>query len=129
MDAFGHVNHANMVTLLEEARVGLLFGEAARQGAGGMADGVVVARLVVDYHAPLRADGSPVRIELVVSDVRAAAFTIDYTVHSGLSTSDTVTVTAETMMVPYNTSSARPRRLTDAERTFLTAWTTGDDGA
>ncbi|HEX4705043.1 MAG TPA: thioesterase family protein, partial [Pseudonocardiaceae bacterium] len=33
MDSFGHVNHANTVTLLEEARVDLLFGEGARHGA------------------------------------------------------------------------------------------------
>jgi len=48
MDAFGHVNHANTVTLLEEARVDLLFVEATRHGAAGMAEGVVVARLVDD---------------------------------------------------------------------------------
>jgi len=114
MDVFGHVNHANLVTLLEEARVPLLFEQA------GMGDGIVVARLVVDYHAPLRANGSPVRVEIGVSELRNASFTLDYTVHSGRSESDTVAATAQTMLVPYNIETQRPRRLTADERTFLT---------
>ncbi|MER2092284.1 MAG: acyl-CoA thioesterase [Saccharopolyspora rectivirgula] len=53
MDAFGHVNHAKTITLLEEARAQLLFTEAQRRGLRGMAEGMVVARVVVDYHTPL----------------------------------------------------------------------------
>jgi len=122
MDAFGHVNHANTVTLLEEARVDLLFNEAARQGAGGMTRGVVVARLVVDYHAPLVADGKTVRVAMTVREMRTAAFTLGYEVHSGPSADDPVAATAETLLVPYNTDSGRPRRLTEEERDFLAAY-------
>jgi acyl-CoA thioester hydrolase len=119
MDAYGHVNHANTVTLREEARLQLVFGEAARHGAGTMADGMVVARLVVDYHAPLVVDGGSVRVELTVRELRAASFCIDYVVHSGLDSSDAVVATAETMMVPYDVGTKRPRRVTEAEREFL----------
>jgi acyl-CoA thioester hydrolase len=122
MDAFGHVNHANTVTLLEEARVALLFGEAARVGASGMTKGVVVARLVVDYHAPLVADGGTVRVAMTVREMRTASFTLDYQVHSGSSVDDPVVATAETMLVPYDTVNGRPRRLTEEERDFLAAY-------
>lgn len=122
MDAFGHVNHANTVTLLEEARIDLLFVEASRHGAAGMADGVVVARLVVDYHAPLLANGAKVRVEMSVREMRRASFTLGYTVHSGLSREDPVVATAETMLVPYDMKLGRPRRLSEAERDFLAAW-------
>lgn len=122
MDAFGHVNHANTVTLLEEARVELLFGEAARLGASEMTRGVVVARLVVDYLAPLVANGKPVRVAMTVKDMRTAAFTIGYIVHSGPSEDDMVAATAETMLVPYDMENSRPRRLTEAERDFLAAY-------
>ena len=125
MDAYGHVNHANTVTLLEEARVDLLFGEAARHGAADMANGVVVARLVVDYHTPLVVDGASVRVEIVVRELRAASFTLDYTIHSGRRESDAVVATAETMLVPYNREAGRPRRLTDAERDFLAGYRAG----
>ena len=122
MDAFGHVNHANTVTLLEEARVDLLFGEAVRKGAGGMTRGVVVARLVVDYHAPLVANGGTVRVAMTVREMRPASFTLDYEVHSGPLDTDPVAATAETMLVPYDTASGRPRRLTEEERDFLAAY-------
>jgi acyl-CoA thioester hydrolase len=125
MDAYGHVNHANTVTLLEEARVDLLFGEAVRHGAADMAEGVVVARLVVDYHTPLVADGASVRVEIAVRELRAASFTLDYTIHSGRRESDAVVATAETMLVPYDRAKARPRRLTDAERDFLAGYRAG----
>jgi acyl-CoA thioester hydrolase len=125
MDVFGHVNHANMVTLLEEARVDLLFGEGGRQGAASMADGMVVARLAVDYHAPLVVDGAGVRIEITVRELRAASFTLDYTVYNGRKSSDTVVATAETLLVPYDVQATRPRRLTDAERDFLAGYRAG----
>ncbi|MFL6142485.1 MAG: acyl-CoA thioesterase [Labedaea sp.] len=122
MDAFGHVNHANTVTLLEEARIDLLFVEASRHGAAGIAKGVVVARLVVDYHAPLLATGTTVRVEMSVREMRNVSFTLDYTVHSGLAQDDPVVATAETMLVPYDLDLGRPRRLSEAERDFLAAW-------
>jgi acyl-CoA thioester hydrolase len=125
MDAFGHVNHANTVTLIEEARVDMLFGEAGRQGAVSMADGMVVARLVVDYLTPLTVDGSSVRIEVSVRELRAASFTLDYRLHSGRRESDAVVATAETLMVPYDLDAARPRRLTDTERDFLAGYRAG----
>src|ERR1700742_2409032 len=90
MDVFGHVNHANTVTLLEEARVELLFGGGARPGGARMAGVMVVARLVVDYHSPLVVDGSNVRIEIAVRELRAASFTLDYTVYNGRKSSDAV---------------------------------------
>jgi len=125
MDAFGHVNHASTVTLLEEARIDLLFDEAGRHGAAGMANGMVVARLVVDYHAPLVFDGASVRVAIVVRDLRAASFTLDYTVHNGRHESDAVVATAETLLVPYDREAARPRRLTEAERDFLAGYRAG----
>lgn len=130
MDAFGHVNHANTVTLLEEARIDLLFAEASRHGAADIAGGVVVARLVVDYHAPLLATGTTVRVEISVREMRPASFTLDYIVHSGLSQADTVVATAQTMLVPYDLKAGRPRRLSEAERDFLAAWkNTGSGGS
>jgi len=124
MDVYGHVNHANTVTLLEEARIALLFGEA------GIAKGVVVARIVVDYHAPLVADGGTVRVAVSLREMRHASFTLDYEVHSGPTADDPVAVTAETMLVPYDLGSNRPRRMSEAERDFLAAWrSNGSSGA
>jgi acyl-CoA thioester hydrolase len=128
MDTYGHVNHANTVTLLEEARIALLFGEGARHGAERLASGVLVARLVVDYHAPLVADGGSIRIAVSLREMRPASFTLDYEVHSGLSDDDPLAVTAETMLVSYDLANSRPRRMTEAERDFLAAWRSNGSG-
>lgn len=119
MDAFGHVNHARTVTLLEEARVQLLFAEADRRGLPGMADGVVVARAAVDYHSPVDHRQGPLQVRMSVRDLRAASFAIDY---AASARGGAQVATAETLMVPYDLSAARPRRLTGEERAFLAEW-------
>ncbi|GAB3505019.1 acyl-CoA thioesterase [Amycolatopsis cihanbeyliensis] len=130
MDVFGHVNHASIVTLLEEARVELLFGRAGAEGLTGLAKGVVVVRLSVDYRAPLVVDGGAVRVEMSLTELKSASFTLDYKVDGGQSDSDQVAVVARTVLAPYDVDGARPRRLADAEQRFLTQWLgEGESGA
>lgn len=119
MDAFGHVNHARTVTLLEEARVQLLFAEAGRRGLVGMAEGTVVARVAVDYHAPVDHREGPLRVSMWVRDLRAASFVLDY---SARVAGGARVASAETLMVPYDLGEGRPRRLTGEERAFLAGW-------
>ncbi|WP_024875915.1 acyl-CoA thioesterase [Saccharomonospora piscinae] len=130
MDAFGHVNHASLVTLLEEARVPLLFGDGTggtggtgTAPPGGLADfakGIVVVRLRVDYRAPIVVDGSAVRVEIALADLRHASFTLDYRVRGGSAAHDPLVATAATVLAPYDLDRGRPRRLTAAERALLT---------
>ncbi len=135
MDVFGHVNTARVVTLLEEARTGLLFGEGARGGAGSLADGVVVVELVVRYRQPLVYSAAPVRVRLWVSELRASSFSLNYTVTAADGTAaDGDAVTARTQLAAYDMAAQRPRRLTTGEREFLAAFRLtqpvqqGDDG-
>jgi acyl-CoA thioester hydrolase len=124
MDAFGHVNHARLVTLLEEARVPLLFGDtgASESSTGGIAQfakGIVVVRLHVDYRAPIVVDGGEIRVEIALADLKYASFTLDYRVRTGPSEEDPVAATATTVLAPYDLERGRPRRLTESERDFL----------
>ncbi|MEU6646953.1 thioesterase family protein [Saccharomonospora sp. NPDC046836] len=121
MDAFGHVNHANLVTLLEEARVPLLFDDASAEGLGDFAKGIVVVRLAVEYRSPIIVNGTDVRVEITLNELKSASFTLGYHVYNGPSEVDTLAVTARTTLAPYDLGAARPRRLTDAERGFLGA--------
>ena len=66
-----------------------------------------------------------IEVNLVVRELRAASFDLDYTIHSGRRESDAVVATAETLLVPYDREAARPRRLTDAERDFLAGYRAG----
>ena len=114
MDAYGHVNNARFLTLYEEARVAMFFVGARAQGLTSFEDGIVIARHEIDYLRPVDY-GDPVRIELWVSDLRAASFTVAYELFDG----DVLASRAKSVCVPYNLAEAFPRRLTEAERDFL----------
>jgi acyl-CoA thioester hydrolase len=122
MDSYGHVNNAKTVTLLEEARISLLFAEAARHGVQNMLDGMVVAKLAVEYLKPLTFNGEDFRVELSVRELGSASFRLAYTVHAGPTAESQVATRAETLMVPINLAVGYPRALTDAEHDFLAQW-------
>lgn len=120
MDVYGHVNHANVVTLLEEARVPVLFGEAERAGLTELPKGVVVVKLAVHYRAPIvAAPGRSVRVEITLTELKASTVTLGYVVRTGPDATDPVAVTAETVLAPYDTVNLRPRRFSDEETEFL----------
>jgi acyl-CoA thioester hydrolase len=114
MDAYGHVNNARFLTLYEEARVAMFFVGARAQGLTSFEDGIVVSRQEIDYLRPVDY-GEPVRIELWISELRAASFAVCYELFDG----DVLASRAKTVCVPYNLAEQFPRRLTGAERDFL----------
>jgi acyl-CoA thioester hydrolase len=119
MDIYQHINHAKMVTLLEEARIPLLFGKAVEAGLTELPKGIVVVRLAVAYRAPIVVSGKDIRVDIDLTELRAASFTLSYRVRTGPSEEDSVAVTAETVLAPYDTVALRPRRLSPAESEFL----------
>lgn len=114
LDAFGHVNNARTVTLLEEARVDWLFLEATNQGVDRLTEGVVVARLEIQYKRAIPF-GRVVTISMGLTELRGSAMTIDYLVTVG----GEVAATASTVLVPVDPDTFRPRRLDPGERSFL----------
>jgi acyl-CoA thioester hydrolase len=126
MDAFRHVNHARTVTLLEEARVELVFHRARGFGAGDWAAGLLVASLQVDYKQQIPYRGQAVRVGMWVHQVRAASFLIEYEMHVGPDEADPIAVTARTKMVPFDLAGDHPRRLSPPEREFLACWADED---
>lgn len=119
MDVYGHINHAKLVTLLEEARIPLLFKGAVEAGLDQLPKGIVVVRLEVAYKAPIVVSGQQLRVDIDLTELRAASFTLAYRVHTGPAAGDPVAVTAETVLAPYDTAALRPRRLSPAESEFL----------
>ncbi|MEU3277852.1 acyl-CoA thioesterase [Streptomyces antibioticus] len=110
MDAYGHVNNVVFLRYLEEARIDFLF-----RPEKDFKQGSVVARHEIDYKRQLVHRHRPVDIELWVTQIRAASFTICYEVKDG----DTVYVRASTVIVPFDFATQRPRRITAEEREFL----------
>ncbi|WP_316311239.1 acyl-CoA thioesterase, partial [Clavibacter michiganensis] len=90
MDAYGHVNNVVFLRYLEEARIDFLF-----RPEKDFKQGSVVARHEIDYKRQLVHRHHPVDIELWVTEIRAASFTLTYEVKDG----DVVYVHASTVIV------------------------------
>ncbi|MFE9449316.1 acyl-CoA thioesterase [Streptomyces sp. NPDC006739] len=110
MDAYGHVNNAVFLRYLEEARIDFLSPPDRR-----FRQGSVVARHEIDYKRQLVHRREPVDIELWVTQIRAASFTIT----SEVKDADHLYVRASTVVVPFDFETQRPRRIVDEERDFL----------
>jgi acyl-CoA thioester hydrolase len=117
MDALGHVNNGRYVDYLQDARVDFLFRTAKDLGADDLETGLLVARHEVQYRAPLHFRPEPVRIELWISEIRAASFTVDYEI---LDVEPRTTyVEARTKLVPFDFRANRLRRISPVEREAL----------
>jgi acyl-CoA thioester hydrolase len=119
MDAYGHINNVVFLRYLEEARIDFLF-----RPDKDFQQGSVVARHEIDYKQQLVHRHTPVDIELWVTQIRAASFTISYEVKDP----DQVYVRAQTVIVPFDFEAQRPRRITAEEREFLQEYA-DDEGA
>ena len=110
MDAYGHVNNVVFLRYLEEARIDFLF-----RPEKDFKQGSVVARHEIDYKRQLVHRHHPVDIELWVTEIRAASFTLTHEVKDD----DQIYVRASTVIVPFDFETQRPRRITAEEREFL----------
>jgi acyl-CoA thioester hydrolase len=115
MDAYGHVNNVVYLSYLEEARVDMLFTLGAEMGVKALSDGVLVARHEIEYKRPLVYHPRGVDIDLWVGEIKAASFEIRYEVHD----EDVLFARAASLLVPYDLTESRPRRITPEERSFL----------
>ncbi|SUE13497.1 thioesterase [Rhodococcus gordoniae] len=121
MDVFQHINHARMVTLLEEARIPWLFADG--RPTRDLREGAVIADLHVRYRGQLRHDDGPLDVLMWTEKVRAVDFTIGYEVRpSGAPVDSAPAVVASTQIAAFDIETQRLRRLTDAEREFLRQW-------
>lgn len=133
MDSFGHVNNAVFCTYYEEARVAMMFVGAREQGFESFEVGVVVARTEIDYLRPVEYDTQlpssdvppKVQIEVWASNIRRASFTIHYELYN----KGQLAGRALSVMVPFDLTLGRPRRLTEPERKFLYSYAEPDDAA
>ena len=109
VDAFGHVYHAEYLTLLGEART-RWFREAVAFDEPGA---YVVARIEIDYVSSLVLTDAEVLAAFVVERVGATSVTLAET----LSAPDgRVTARVRSVTLRHDLATGRPRPLTDAEK-------------
>lgn len=119
MDMLGHVNNVTYVDYLQEARIDMFAMHAGFTGAAELAEGVVVVRHEVEFVAPLVFRNEPVLIDVWISRIGAATFTMDYEVYDHASPGREVYLRATSVLAPYVFAGEHPRRLTAEERAAL----------
>lgn len=122
MDAFAHINHARMVTLLEEARIDWLLSE--ENANESLIKSALIANVNIAYKKPLRHSDSPLNITLWFDRVRSVDFTIGYEVRAADAPTDSAPeVVATTQMAMVDVGSETLRRITAEEKAYLARWT------
>ncbi|MDJ0394461.1 thioesterase family protein [Rhodococcus sp. G-MC3] len=121
MDVFQHINHARMVTLLEEARIPWLLIDG--RPTANLRHGAVIADLHVKYRGQLRHEDGPLDVFMWIDKVRAVDFVAGYEVRAkGASLDTPAAIVASTQIAVFDMDTQRLRRLTPEERVYLESW-------
>lgn len=124
MDIYGHVNNVQFLRIMEEARV-IAFSDVADGDETLPATGLLVARTEIEYLNPLLYRPAPIAVDIWVTRVGAAEFDMAYEVLDRDATGSgtgAVYARAETMLVAFDLTTQRPRRLSADDRRRLAAW-------
>jgi acyl-CoA thioester hydrolase len=120
IDMYQHINHATMVTILEEARIPFLrepFGEQITT------IGLLIAEVNIVYKGQLRLMDSPLQVTMWSKRVRAVDFTVGYEVRSvGAAPDSRPAVIAATQLAAVHIQEQRLQRLSDTQREYLQQW-------
>jgi acyl-CoA thioester hydrolase len=120
IDMYQHINHATMVTILEEARVPFL---KEPFGADITTIGLLIADVRVTYKDQLRLADSPLQVTMWTKRLRAVDFTLGYEVRSvGADPESKPAVIAESQLAAVHIKEQRLVRLTPQHREFLQRW-------
>ena len=120
IDMYQHINHATMVTILEEARIPFL-----REPFGPVIEeiGLLIHEVKILYKGQLRLIDTPLQVTMWSKRVRAVDFTIGYEVRPAHATPDTKpSVIAETQLAAVQIEEQRLQRLSPAQRDYLLHW-------
>ena len=117
IDMYQHINHATMVTILEEARIPFL---REPFGADITTIGLLIAEVNILYKGQLRLVDSPLQVTMFSRRVRAVDFTIGYEVRPAGATPDTKpSVIADTQLAAVHIDDQRLQRLSPPQREYL----------
>ena len=117
IDMYQHINHATMVTILEEARVDFLREPFADDIA---TIGLLIHEVQVLYKGQLRLADSPLQVTMWTKRLRAVDFTLGYEVRSvGAAADSRPSVIAETQLAAVHIEEQRLVRLSPTHREYL----------
>jgi acyl-CoA thioester hydrolase len=129
LDAYGHVNNAAMLTLLEESRIAVFWGsgdlrvDGVNDAEAPIADTrdagtiTLVARQEVEYLAPIPYLREPLDVQLWIGKLGGSSLEVCYEVCTPAGIDPAVVFArAATTVVLVDALTGKPRRITDRER-------------
>ncbi|GMA36784.1 acyl-CoA thioesterase [Demequina litorisediminis] len=136
IDAYGHVNNAEMLRLLEEARIRVFWADdagaeesadpeaktdspaAVLAGGPGAETHTLIASQQIEYLAPAPFQRRPLDVQAWIGRLGGASLEICYEVRSPRTGEgeQTVYARAATTLVLVDAASGRPRRLSDEQK-------------
>ena len=120
IDMYQHINHATMVTILEEARIPFL---REPFGADITTIGLLIANVNIDYKGQLRLVDSPLQVTMWSKRIRTVDLTVGYEVRSVSAPPDSKpSVIAETQLAAVHIEEQRLQRLSPEQREYLQRW-------
>lgn len=122
IDAYGHVNNAELLRILEEARIQAFWASAASprpatailDAAPGSETVTLIARQEIEYLQAIPYQHQPLRIEMWISHMGGASIDLCYEVYDHAS--EQKFARALTTIVMADAQTQKPRRITAAER-------------
>lgn len=121
IDMYQHINHATMVTILEEARIPFLrepFGDEITT------IGLLIAEVNIAYKKQVRLVDSPLQVTMWSKRVRTVDFTVGYEVRSAAASPDSrPAVIADTQLAAVHIEEQRLQRLSGRQQDYLRRWT------
>ncbi len=117
---YQHINHATMVTLLEEARIPFL-----REPFEAVIEdiGLLIHEVKILYKGQLRLRDSPLQVSMWSQRVRSVDFTIGYEVRPVNAPADSKpSVIAETQLATVHIKEQRLQRLSPEQQEYLRRW-------
>ena len=134
LDAYGHVNNAEMLRLLEEARIQAFWANdetegtepgaspagastAVLDGRPGAATLTLIARLEIEYLTPIPYLRAPIDIQLWIGKLGGASLDVCYEVHGPAGQEPArLYARATTTIVLVDAVTERPRKINTLER-------------
>ena len=130
LDAYGHVNNARMLTLLEEARIAAFWSDPDTETPTAVLDAgpdsatvTFVAAQRIEYLVPIPYHREPLNVELWIGRIGGASLEISYEIYSPAGAAErTLYTRASTTLVLVDRASGEPRRVSDEARAAWQAY-------
>lgn len=122
IDAYGHVNNAELLRILEEARIQAFWASsdsnrpdtAILDATPGSETATLIARLEIEYLRPIPYQREPLNVSMWISHLGGASLDLCYEVYDH--ENQEKFAHALTTVVMADATTQKPRRVTDAER-------------